>query len=62
MYKFARDNDGHWYLIQAKHQRMFEKWVEAMENGQDFLVDFSDTMIGSDPTAYVMREKPELYD
>lgn len=36
MVHFRCDNDGHTYLVSEHDDVLFDKWVEAMENGDDW--------------------------
>lgn len=35
-YRLISDNDGHEYVIEAKDEHDFYKWVDAMEEGLGF--------------------------
>jgi len=60
MFKFAQDDDGHWFIIPADRDEEFEEWASAMENDLDYEgYDFSDCMIGCSPTMYVFNERPK---
>jgi len=50
-YAFERDDDGHWYIISENMIKKFYDYVEAMENGEDYEIDFSHYMIDN-PSDY----------
>jgi len=58
-FKFARDNDCHWFIINADDQERFDRWVEAMDNDEDSPDDFDEFMIDGDPTHYILLAYPE---
>jgi hypothetical protein len=35
-YRLVQDGDGHSYVIPAELEPVFEKWVEATSNGEEF--------------------------
>jgi len=56
-FKFTKDNDGHWYIIDADQQDQFNQWVEDMENDRDTDVDFEE-FAADDPECYAMLMYP----
>lgn len=35
MFRLIRDDDGHWYVIKAGQEEVFERWCRWMENYQE---------------------------
>lgn len=43
-YMFVDDDDGHWYLIEAKDERDFQSWLSAPD---DYIPSYHDKRIDS---------------
>lgn len=40
-YCLIQDDDCHWYVIETCQVNLFHDWIDAMENGQDYPIDFN---------------------
>lgn len=54
--KFVKDDDGHWYLINAEDEAEFERWLDAGPYWEEWSgKDFSDCRIGLHPSCYTFE-------
>lgn len=58
--RFVRDDDGHWYLIDANKEQAFEQWVAYMnESGPETEEDFEADMISGSPSQITFLDPKE---
>jgi hypothetical protein len=50
VYCLKQDNDGHWYVIDLDEEDNFLTWIDDTENDRESEYDFSDCVIGGNPT------------
>lgn len=55
LYKFLRDNNGHWYLVPETDVESFNRWVEAMENDLDWPYKHYDNYRCMHPSSYTVQ-------
>lgn len=57
-YRLVSDNDGHDYIIEAGEEKLFYSWVDAMEEGNDTILNYDSNRVNNsgwtftDPQGY----------
>jgi hypothetical protein len=59
--KFVQDNDGHWYMIDANEEELFNTWVAAgpYSNGDDSNSGFEDCRLNGGPSSWTFTQPAE---
>ena len=55
--RFMQDDDGHWYLISADQEDMFNMWVEA--EGERGEIDFDAMRISGSVSSWTFEKARE---
>jgi len=60
MFRFVKDNDGHWYLIPYEKVTDFHFWVQAMENDLVHLGEYFGNYRINSPSDYIINLPVEI--